>query len=276
MAPGQTSAPSGTLTTDVDGNFSTRLPADPAYFEPVYNVSAPRPSHPAWTRFDGGTAYGSGNRFPMTDGVYTVRLTDRDDVVNLDFGSACMTTSDGGVGSDYWLSAAGRAALEAVDEHLPEEGGRRRRGGFGPDTAGGWRLLLTRTAFLVDADGRRFEVSGTDAFDEAYRQLTIWLGAAAADNPMHLLSAQLATTALNVAYGSQAAEATVTDPVAGDWVSIGTLLARVSDLIGEISDATSASSGLSDAEAYTALLEGLNANTVTITPPDPAACPPPF
>jgi len=273
--PDQASAPSGTLTTDANGNFSAWLPADPAYFAPVYTFSAPRSSAPAWMRFDGGNAYGSGGTMPMIDGAYTVRLTDRDDVVNLDFGNACVTSNSGGVGSNYWLSEAGRAALEAVDEPLPEEEGRR-RGGFGPGRAGGWRLLLTRTAFLVDADGRRFAVSATGAFDEAYRQLTGWLGAVAADNPMHLISARLATTALNVAYGNQHAEATVLDPIVGDWVSIGTLLARVNGLIGEFSEATNASPGRSGAEAYRALLDGLNANTATITPPSPAMCPPQF
>jgi hypothetical protein len=276
LPPDQRSAPSGTLTTDVDGNFGTWLPADPAYFEPVYTFSAARPSDPAWTRFEGGSAYGSGGALPMTDGVYTIRLTDRDDVVNLDFGSACVTLSSGGTGPDYWLSEAGRAALEAVDEPLPEEERRRRGGGFGPDPAGGWRLLLTRTAYLVDADGNRFAVAGTGGFDEAYQQLTAWLGAATADNPMYLLSARLATTALNVAYGSQAAEATVLDPVAGDWVSIGAILARVSGLIGETADAAGADRGQSSAEAYGALLESLNANTATITPPAPAMCPQPF
>ena len=272
----QASAPSGTLATDANGNFTVRLPADPAYFEPVYTFASPRPTHPAWTRFDSGVAYGGGGAMPMSDGAYSIRLRDRDDVVNLDFGSACVAPNTGGAGAGYWLGANGRAALEAVDEPLPEGRGRRRRCGFGPAPAGGWRSLVNRTAYLVNADGTRFEVSGTGTFDETFGELADWLGTAAADDPPRLLSARLAIASLNVAYGGQAADATVEDPVVGDWVAIGTLLTRVSALVGGVAEGTGGDAARSDIEAYAALLENLNANTATVTPPDPAACPPPF
>lgn len=271
---GPTSA--GTLTTDADGNFSTWLPADPGYAAPVYAFSAPRPSDPAWLRFDDGVAYGSGGAVSMIDGVYTVRLTDRDDVVNLDFGSACLAANRGGVSLDHWLSDAGRATLAAVDEPLPESEGRRRGSGFGPGVPGGWRLLLSRAAHLVNADGSRFAVSGTGTYEEAYEELAAWAGAPAGENVSRRLSIELATTALNVAYGGQAGSTTVQDPVVGDWPSILTLMGRVSTFIRENPSSTAAGPGRSRAQAYTAVLAGLNANTATITPSDPAVCAPPF
>jgi len=271
-----TPPPSGALTTAADGTFRTWLPADPAYFAPVYSISSPRSSDPAWTRFDGGSAYSSGATVPMVDGAYTVRLTDRDDVVNLDFGSACVIPNAGGVGTDNWSSAAGRAMLEAVDEPLPEEGERRRGGGFGPSATGGWRLLLSRTAHLVNDDGSRFGVSGAGTFEEAYGELTAWSSAPAGENLSRRLSLELATIALNVAFGSQAGDATVQDPIGGDWPSIVTLMVRVSTVIRENPSVSSGGLGEDEAHAYTALLASLNANTAAVTPADPADCPPPF
>jgi hypothetical protein len=69
------------------------------------------------------------------------------------------------------------------------------------------------------------------------------------------VAAELAATALNVAFGSQDGDATVHDPVAGDWPTVRALIARVNG-----------------APAYGELLRSLNTNKVMVTPSDPAVC----
>ncbi|HSL70680.1 MAG TPA: hypothetical protein VK864_10595, partial [Longimicrobiales bacterium] len=89
-------APRDTLTTDSIGDFHTWLPADPAYFDPTYTISAGSTMNRAWTTIELGTAYRSGGTVLMTNRTYTVRLEDRDDVARLDFGFACTVQNKGG------------------------------------------------------------------------------------------------------------------------------------------------------------------------------------
>jgi len=71
------------------------------------------------------------------------------------------------------------------------------------------------------------------------------------------VAGELAATVLNVAFGSQDGDVTVHDPVAGDWPSVRTLLARVNG-----------------SPAYLELLRKLNANKLPVTPSQPADCGP--
>ena len=64
---------------------------------------------------------------------------------------------------------------------------------------------------------------------------------------------------MNVAFGSQDGDATVHDPVAGDWPSIGALIARANG---------------SAAVEYADLLRKLNRNQAAVTPSQASACGP--
>jgi hypothetical protein len=247
---------SAELTTDSLGDYHTWLPADPAYFEPTYAVSAGAPANAALARTDRGVGYWSGGTVPMTNGGYTVHLRDREDVTHLSFGFACTVQNTGGADANFWLSNRGRAVL-AVNNEQPAQ---TRGGGRGRPPAN-WRLFLNDGLFLVNADGSRLELA--DSFNVAYTQFGVWLGGASADNAAHATSAQLAVTALNYAYGTQAANVTVHDPVVEDWPTIRALTLRVSGLIETKSDAL---------VTYAELLGKLNDNAAQITPLTPSSC----
>jgi hypothetical protein len=212
---------------------------------------------------------------PMRDSGYTITLRDRVDVVNVDFGFACIVTNVDGAAPDYWLSGAGRAALAAADQLLPEGRG---RGGFGGGrgAAGGWRALVNRTLALSDGSDGRFEVTGQGSFDEAYDELARWLRVAPAGTVWTRASAALATTALNVAWGAQPGTMTVLDPVRNDWPAIDELVDRLAALIAERLDGRSSATATVEADAYATLLEALNGNRAQVTPARPERCPPPF
>src|ERR1035438_8058314 len=89
--------------------------------------------------------------------------------------------------------------------------------------------------------------------ERSYAQFQKWLAKPSVET-------QLATLALNAAFGAQDGKATVHDPVANDWPAITALIARVSAL------------SAANAEGYRSLLEKLNGNTQTVTPSSPAGC----
>jgi hypothetical protein len=255
--------PAHTLRTDTGGEYLVTLPADPAYFDPTYTVTAASPRNVAWTRSESGTGYWSGGAVPMNDGKYEVRLRDREEVTHLSFGFACAVTNSGGAASSYWAGAEGAVVLRA-NEPQPASAG-------SPRGVPGWRGVVNGTHHLVKGDGTRLAVSGT--FEEAHAELAHWLQEAAGSDAAQAASQQLATAALNVAYGSQDGSATVRDPLAGDWPSIAELLRRAS---AAIASGVAAPGARSTLVAYTALLEGLNTNRATVTPSSPARCPDPF
>ncbi|MGH7505496.1 MAG: hypothetical protein ACRELX_07580, partial [Longimicrobiales bacterium] len=264
--------PSGTLTTDDAGDYSITLPADPAYFTPIYTFTARASAHPAWSRSARGSAFASAP-IPMTNGAYTIRLSDREDVTHASFGNACTLTNTGGQPAAHWAGNAGAAVLRTNDEQ-PAEPRRGRRGRGGRDNGGeGWRNLLN-ARFLVDTEGARLVVRpGT--FDDAYAPIRPWL-AGDSPNAAHRLSTRLATTALNVAYGQQDGNVTVHDPVSDDWPTVSALLGRISDFIEEHATTTAADPARVDAASYASLLDALNGNIAQITPVTPARCPAPF
>jgi hypothetical protein len=274
---------SSTIQTDEHGDFQVSLPADPAYSQPVYTFSSPGSTHAAWSRSGRGVAHASGGALPMADGEYTVWLTDREDVVHVSFGNACVVPVTGGRMAEHWSGGEGRSVLAADDQPLPEEGagGRRGRGAAGRGRGGrggggGWRAVVNLSVHLVTSDGGRFQVSGTGDFDQAYGQLTAWLRDADGPNVAHRVSAKLATAALNLAYAEQDGSATLHDPVEGDWPTIGALIARVSDQVAAGPDATEDSAAGSVLLLYEELLEALNANLAPVTPSSPERCPSPF
>ena len=98
---------------------------------------------------------------------------------------------------------------------------------------GAWQSLLHETVHVDLAD---------------YDGLKKWLGTPG-------VAAELAATVLNVAFGGQDGDVTVHDPVAGDWPSIRTVIARVNG-----------------SASYLELLQELNANKLPVTPSKSADC----
>jgi hypothetical protein len=244
---------SGSVATDADGNFGMWLPADPAFADPVYSFVAKAPRHHAWTPTrpkDGVSGQGA---LEWNGESFRVRLKDRDFVTGVSFGNACMVRNRGGAGPRFWSDSGGRAVLAARDP--------------------AWRALIDSVLHLVNADGSRFTVPRTGA--DAVRLLQSLFRDAVVANTSRGLSPQLAATAFNVAYGRQDGNATVNDPVAGDWPTISALTARVSSHIASQTD-DGADAWRAGAEKYRALLERLNANTALVTPSSPSACPRPF
>ena len=275
--------PPDTVRTGVSGEFTLSLPADPAYRDPNYTVSSPASTHAAWTRIDSGAAYWSGGALPMVDGVYRFQLRDRDAVARLDFGNVCVIANSGAAGPTYWSDDAGRAVLRANDAQPVEPGARGGRGGRGrggaltPGAGGiGWRALLNTTTYLVAGSGSRFQVPA-GPFDEAYGAFRAWLTAAAGSaEPTHRASAHVAALALSIAYGEQDASSTVHDPVDDDWPSVAALLGRVGTLLQTDPAPAAGSRERAAAESYARLLTSLSRNAETVTPSEPARCPPPF
>jgi hypothetical protein len=270
-------SPAGRLTTDSAGAYRVELPADPAYFEPTYALTAAAPTSASWGRIEQGVAYGNGGMVPMTNGGYNVPLRDREEVTRLDFGFVCTVVNTGGVQAAFWLGNAGRSRLSANHQPAPGRGGGagaaggRGRGGA---VLPGWRGVVSNLRHLVSEDGSRLVIADS-TFATAYTALATWLGGTG-ENPSHLASLALAVVSLNIEYGEQSGTATVLDPVVGDWPTVGNLAARASALIAANPVATAPGKARSDLEKYRQLLESLNRNTAAVTPADPARCARPF
>ncbi len=159
----------------------------------------------------------------------TIHLKDGD-AVSMDFPEVCTAKSAGGANAKFWMSNKGQ---DAVDKHYGE-----------------WKKLVNNMLYLVNADGTRF-------IPKKYIQFQAWLR----KPPSPLLGAQ-ALAGLNAECGTLDGNATVLDPVANDWVSVHTLIKRVSD----------AFVARKPTEAYKTLLDRLNNNTATITPSNPSKC----
>jgi hypothetical protein len=153
----------------------------------------------------------------------TVRFSDAQDVAGVDFASVCTVPNRGGAGPQFWTSAKGKTILNTHDP--------------------AWRNLLKATLHL---ELPQFPAAAHD-------QLKRWLASPG-------LASQLAAAVLNVAFGSQDGNATVHDPVAGDWPSVRVLIERANGQSGGA------------AAAYLNVFERLNANREPVTPSKPAGC----
>jgi hypothetical protein len=273
MAP-----PRGTLTTNSAGEFRTSLPADPAYFEPHYAVTAQAVTNSAWSAVAGGTGYWSGGTLRKSAGSYSFRLQDRDDVTRLDFGFVCLVANNGGAPASFWLAAAGRALLASNDPPPAADSGRSARGGGrgargrGRGGPQGWRPLLNNTRFLVNQDGSRFTVPVALSLDSTLTVLQSWLSRPGS-NPAHGLSLELAAASLNAAFGNQAGNSMVNDPVGNEWIPVNTLLARISMFLSENPNLRQGNAARAAAASYRTVLAGLNNNSTLVIPATPSQCP---
>jgi hypothetical protein len=170
----------------------------------------------------------------------------------VDFGNVCVVKNRGGADLHFWSGSGGRTVLAA---HEPA-----------------WRTLVDSVLYLANGDGSRFTVPRTGA--EAMGLFQAWLLRARV-NPPRGLSTRLAATALNVAFGNQDGRATVSDPVAGDWPTISTLVSRVGSHITALPDVPT-DAWFANAEKYAVLLHRLYTNAALVTPSSPSGCPRPI
>jgi hypothetical protein len=184
-------------------------------------------------------AYSNTDYVFSQSGPKNVHLNGGDDVSGLDFANFCTVRNSGARDLRFWSSHSGEAKLKG---HEAE-----------------WRELLNSKVYLENPDGTRFSVPADNG--QAWMQFRNWLRAG--NN-----SKQLAVTALNVHFGSQDGNATVQDPVAGDWPTVDSLLERDSQWV------SAHPTGSSEGAKYEKLLEKLNQNTAVITPSKPDACKP--
>ena len=84
-----TGGQSGTLTTDVNGNFHVSLPADSVYFDPTYSFST------------------------KTSRAETVHLKDREEATSVNLGSVCEVRASGARDLRFWSKNSGSAILRA-------------------------------------------------------------------------------------------------------------------------------------------------------------------
>jgi hypothetical protein len=185
------------------------------------------------------SAYSNTDYVFSQSGPKNVHLNGGDDVSGLDFANFCTVRNSGARDLRFWSSHSGEAKLKG---HEAE-----------------WRELLNSKVYLENPDGTRFSVPADNG--QAWMQFRNWLRAG--NN-----SKQLAVTALNVHFGSQDGNATVQDPVAGDWPTVDSLLERDSQWV------SAHPTGSSEGAKYEKLLEKLNQNTAVITPSKPDACKP--
>jgi hypothetical protein len=220
------------------------LPADESYADPSYVVSH-RGAFPAgWSR----TALHAMSRrgLSVQGERYAARLADRVDLGGLDFGGTCVARARGGVERTFWTTDKAAAVLRGNEP--------------------AWRTLVNTTLHLTTPEGSRLKLAET--FAEAHGQFLGWLKAGDA-SPLHVLSMELASLAMNTAFGQQDGQAAVEDPVVGDWVVLSGLTARVSAAIAVSADARTVSDAV---RAYTGLLRQLSRNQATVTPSSPAGC----
>lgn len=233
---------SADVVTDAKGNFSLSLSADPVYADTAYRVSQRPSAHPGWIQ---------------AKNTYSIHLKDGDDTTSLDFGNTCLVTNKGGRDPNYWTHGTGvkfwskNNGKALLDAHPAE-----------------WTSLLGAKLYLANRDGSRFAVS---AGNNPSRMLQNWLQDTDETNASHVLSVQAAVTALNVALGSQDGNVTVSDPIAGDWPTIHTVIQRVSNFIAAHSN-TPLGSDRGNAMRYEALLRSLNRNIAQVTPSNPSSC----
>ncbi len=169
------------------------------------------------------------------DPVYTVNSKTihlkAGDAIAVDFPETCTVKSSGARDAKFWMGDKGQ---NAVDHHYGE-----------------WKKLIN-TLYLTTPEGTRF-------LPKRYSQFRAWLR----KPPSAFLAAQ-AVAGLNADVGTLDGKGSVQDPVVKDWVTIHSLIKRVSDAY------LARNKGALD--AYKPLLDQLNNNTATITPSNAAAC----
>jgi SdrD B-like domain/HYR domain len=144
-----------------------------------------------------------------------VGVTDCTSVTGPTFGNLYPLAASGGLTLGFWSNQNGQAILKAHDP--------------------AWRALINSLC-LRNSNGTLFTVSTAASFSTAYSAFRSWLLNAAATNMAYMLSAQLATTELDVAYNGLGAGTLLMLPsslascigagngVNGNTITVGTLM----------------------------------------------------
>lgn len=191
-----------------------------------------------------------GSTVVLENKAYTVELGEGGEVGGLNFGNVCEVKNSNGLTLGFWSNKNGQAILQAHDP--------------------AWRNLLNASN-LRRANGTPYTVPGTK-FADAYKDFRTWLLNATATNMSYMLSAQLATTQLDIAYNGLNGENLVLDPD-GTWKSINKVVAEAIAFLATHGNTTAAGADRKLAEEYKNIFDSLNNNIQAITPVDPKECP---
>ena len=169
------------------------------------------------------------------DPVYTINSKTihlkAGDAVGMDFPETCTVKSTGARDAKFWMGDKGQ---NAVDHHYGE-----------------WKKLIN-TLYLTTPEGTRFLPKRYVAIPRMAAQTAF------------AVARRAGRSRAECRVGTLDGKASVQDPVVKDWVTIHSLIKRVSDAW------LARNKGALD--AYKPLLDQLNNNTATITPSDAAAC----
>ncbi len=124
-----------------------------------------------------------------------------------------------------------------------------------------WRNLINALN-LVGANGAAFNVQLTGACNNngAYGSFRAWLLAGIATNMSYMLSVQMATTALDVAYKGMLGTACVAHPVTGVPITINALIAEANTFLLTNTNTTASGPARTLAEKYKNAFDALNNN----------------
>ncbi len=221
-------------TSDANGKFFFDLNADTANGNTNYSLT---PEAGKGKRLETKPANVADSEVKTTASSYELALKDGYDIPALDFAAVCIINSKNFRDPQYWETKRAKTILESHESD--------------------WTALFGEKLYLVGADGSRFVPAHFNALHD-------WLKDSSSGNDAQKLSAQVAAAALTIVYLGQSGEATMIDPVTGDWPSLNVLINRASTAISEKHS--------EHEQKYLAVFERLNGNRAQITPSDPAGC----
>lgn len=187
-----------------------------------------------------------------SDKSYSVELAEGGIVSGINFGNVCEIKNSNGLTLGFWSNKNGQAVLKA---HEAE-----------------WRTLVN-SSNLKDGKGNPFTLSASDSFAKAYEKFRTWLLSATSTNMSYMLSAQLITTELDIAFNGLNGKNLVNDPDGDGWVTINHVVEDAIKFLAAHPNTTAAGADRNLGEAYKNIFDGLNNNIQAITPADPKYCP---
>ena len=234
---------SALVVTDAAGNFSVDL-------APGTYTFAERQAGSPWFQ-TGNTVDQSGGTGDVTlnlDMTYTVSLDVGETAIGLNFGNLCVG-ADGGRTIGFWGNRNGQALIGADD------------------------LALLSGLNLVNEDGSAFDPTTA-------AEVRTWLRAATARNMAYMLSAQLASMALNVHNGFVDGSSLVYAPgtTSANVAGFATVDALMAEANAELGLHPTTVPGDTWLDYQTALKDALDTanNNLTFVQADPSTCPAPF
>jgi hypothetical protein len=240
---------SGSVTTDVNGQFTVSLLADTyTFWESVANS----PWVQTGNLVNQSSTSGGATVTLNGDKSYTVELVDNSTASGLYFGNVCLGAG-GGHTLGFWSNKNGQAIMKNGDNFAAA-------------------LAFLSSLNLRKADGSNFDPS-------SYTDFRTWLLNASATNMAYMLSAQLAAMELNVRYGFVSGNALIYAPGtnsanANGFATVNAVMAEANTELGVHGTAYSGDAWRSYQEALKNALDNAN-NNLTFVQPGPESCPTP-